>query len=56
MGTAKVRPDSFTPRRLASVIRRMSRRQIGTVLDRSSGKADVMAATPADTDTATVRM
>ena len=54
-GPAKIRPDSFTPRRLAAVSsddEAEAERAPGR--SRSSGTAEVMAATPADTDTATV--
>ena len=51
---AKTVADSFRPRRLASVRRAMKKRQRITRWSRSSGNAEVMAATPAEIDTATV--
>ena len=42
------------PRRLATVMSAMKPRHMPTRYRLSSGKAEVMAATPADTDTATV--
>ena len=54
VGPAKRRPDSFTPRRLATVMRTMKKMQISTRYGCSVAKADVMAATPPATLTATV--
>ena len=51
-----MRPDSFTPRRFATVMRMTKPTQISTRYDRNDGNAEVMAAVPADTLTATVRM
>ena len=47
-------PDSLRPRRLAIVIRATKPRQRPTRYCARSGKAEVMAATPAETETATV--
>ncbi len=54
MGGAKIVPDSFMPRRLATVIRPMKNRHSDHAVLGQPGKAEVIAATPADTDTATV--
>ena len=54
VGIAKIEPDSRTPRRFASVMRRMKMSEISTLYGRSDGSADVMAKTPATTDTDTV--
>jgi hypothetical protein len=56
VGPAKMRPDSLMPRRFPTVSSTMKKMQIGTRASSRSGNAEVMAATPADTDTATVRM
>jgi hypothetical protein len=47
-------PDSLTPRRLASVIRTTNPIDISIFRWFTLGMADVMANTPATTDTATV--
>ena len=54
VGSEKIFPDSRTPRRLASVRTPMMALPIHTRHGRSAGTADVIAATPAATDTATV--
>ncbi len=54
VGPAKSRPDSFTPRRLPTVMRPTKKMHIGTRMSWVDGNAEVMAATPAETDTATV--
>ena len=58
VGAAKIRPDSFTPRRFARVISRISAMPSSTrwfCRLRNAG-IDTIAATPAEIDTATVRM
>ena len=50
----KIVPDSRTPRRLPSMRSRTMPTAISTRSGNSSGMTDVMAATAADTDTATV--
>jgi hypothetical protein len=52
---AKMVPLSRTPRRLIHVISAIASSARGTRWSLSSGKADVMARTPAETDTETVR-
>src|SRR5262245_21012509 len=54
VGTAKIRPDSRTPRMLASAITATHATPSATLCEVSSGNADVTAATPAATDTDTV--
>ena len=49
-----MRPDSRTPRRLPKAITAMQATPRVTRYGKSAGNADVMAATPAATDTATV--
>ena len=51
-------PDSFKPRRLASVMKAMSPRQSSTRRSTAAWNAgmEMMAATPAEMETATVRM
>jgi hypothetical protein len=58
VGTAKIRPDSLIPRRFATVIRPMAARHSRTRWFVRACRAgiDVIARTPALTDTATVRM
>ena len=55
VGSMKIEPDSRMPRRLPSI----SSNTIPTAISTRSGKTDgaieVMAATPLETDTATVR-
>ncbi len=53
---AKTFPDSLTPRRLPNAMMAMNPMEIGTTQDWRAGMADAMAAVPAATDTATVRM
>src|SRR3954451_7192125 len=55
VGTANARPDSFTPRRLTTVRRAIAASESATAWSASAGTALVTAATPATTDTATVR-
>ena len=50
-----MRPASFTPRRLPSAIRKMNPSAIGTRNALRDGTAAMMAATPAEVETATVR-
>ena len=54
VGTAKMRPDSRTPRRFPNEIRQMNATEIRTVNGFSAGNADTSAAVPAATETATV--
>ena len=58
VGNAKMRPDSFTPRRLTSVMKARIARQINTreSLPPANCGIETIAATPAEIDTATVRM
>ena len=58
VGTAKIRPDSLIPRRFATLIRAMSPSPRITRWSTKSLNAgiDTMAATPAEIETATVRM
>src|SRR3954453_18335285 len=56
VGTANMRPDSRTPRRLPQAMITMKPSAIGTRYGRKSPNAEYNAATPADTETATVRM
>jgi hypothetical protein len=56
VGAAKMRPDSRMPRRFPSMINSTKARHSSTRTKRSSGTAEVRAATPAATLTATVRM
>ena len=49
-------PDSFTPRRLISMTKKISATEISTRYGSSAGNADVIWATPDEIDTATVRM
>ena len=55
VGTAKIRPDSRTPRIFAIAMPATQSTPRATLCVASSGKAEVMAATPAATDTETVR-
>ena len=58
-GTAKIRPDSLMPRRFASVMNTMSdeaRARRGASARPWNCGIETMAATPAEIDTATVRM
>ena len=58
VGNAKIRPDSLIPRRFASVMSTMIARHTATrCFSRPSNCGiETIAATPADTETATVRM
>ena len=51
VGTAKMRPDSRTPRRLPNAMRTTNATEIGTTNGVSTGNADASAAVPAATDT-----
>ena len=51
---AKTVPDSRTPRRFASVMSTMNISESATLCIPSDGTAEVMANTPATTETATV--
>ena len=57
-GTRRARPDSLIPRRFASVMNTMITRHTATRCFASPSNCgiEMIAATPADTDTATVRM
>ncbi len=52
----KIVPDSRTPRRLPSVRATTITTAIRTFSGRSAGTIEVIAATPAETETATVRV
>jgi hypothetical protein len=54
VGTAKVRPDSRTPRRFMAIRKNTKPRFIATRCGFSSGTAEMMLSTPAATETATV--
>ena len=54
VGTAKIRPDSRTPRMFAIAIPATHSTPRAILWVASSGMAEVIAATPAATDTATV--
>ncbi len=56
VGAAKIVPDSRMPRRLARVMSTTAPIDSGTVSGSQSGTIEVSAATPAATDTETVRM
>jgi len=58
VGTAKTVPDSFSPRRFSSMMTAMRARPRPTRCSRRPRKAgnEMSAATPAEIDTATVRM
>jgi hypothetical protein len=56
VGTAKIRPDSRMPRRFPTIRMKTNARVSSTRLTCQSGKAEVIAATPAAMLTATVRM
>ena len=56
VGIAKMKPDSFTPRRLPAAMMAMNASEIGTDHELSEGTSETRAAVPAATDTATVRM
>ena len=54
VGSRKARAASPRPRRLSTVTNARMTRQMATVAELSTGKADVSAATPAAMETATV--
>ena len=54
VGNEKMRPDSFTPRRLPKAMSTMKATEMGTAYGVSAETAEVRAAVPAATDTATV--
>ena len=56
VGGAKSAPDSRTPRRFANVISAMNATHIHTRYGAKSLNAEMIAATPPETETATVRM
>ena len=56
VGNANISPDSRTPRRFPRVRTRMQPSESSTRCEPSEGAADVIAKTPAATETATVRM
>jgi hypothetical protein len=56
VGAANTAPDSFTPRRLIIVTSTTNSTASATRCANSTGNADVICATPDDTETATVRM
>ena len=56
VGTAKTRPDSFTPRRLTMVMNAIIASAISTRQGSNPGNAEVIWATPEATLTETVRM
>ena len=58
VGNAKMRPDSLMPRRFATVINAIAdqAQQHALFVSACSAGIDVIARTPAHTDTATVRM
>ena len=53
---AKTVEDSFVPRRLVTLIRTTKKTLINTRYGIAMGRAEVIAAAPADTETATVRV
>src|SRR5262245_26667878 len=55
VGAAKILPDSRTPRRLPYAIKTMDATAISTRNGAVAGTSAMIAATPADTETATVR-
>jgi len=55
VGTEKKRPDSRTPRRLPNAMRMMNTTAISTRHGAVEGMSATTAATPAETETATVR-
>ncbi len=54
VGTAKIRPDSRTPRRLPYAMITTNAIEIGSTYGSSTENADASAAVPAATDTDTV--
>jgi hypothetical protein len=55
VGNANKVPDSRTPRRFASVTSRTNPSESSSLYGESAGSAEVIANTPATTDTETVR-
>ena len=56
VGRVNAAPDSRTPRRFTVASSKIDSEQMSTVCGASDGYADVIAATPPEIDTATVRM
>ncbi len=56
MGIANAVPDSRTPRRLITAMTATTSTAMSVTRASSTGKAEARLATPAETDTATVRM
>ena len=56
VGRLNAAPDSRTPRRFTSIRTMIAQAQRGTVVLARTGYADVIAATPLEIETATVRM
>jgi hypothetical protein len=56
VGTAKIRPDSFEPRRFARVTSAISPIVRATLCSATLGTAETIASPPAVIETATVRM
>ena len=56
VGTENAAPDSRTPRRFTVASSRIDSEQISTVCGASVEYADVIAATPLEMETATVRI
>ena len=56
VGIANTTPDSFTPRRLTIMTNATKTSAMATRCSNNAGNADVICATPEDTETATVRM
>ena len=56
VGAANNAPAAFTPRRFPNTRTAITTSPSGTVAEVTEGMAEVMAATPEATDTATVRM
>ena len=55
VGNAKTVPDSLTPRRFIRASTATNASEMATACGRSTRNAEVIASTPAATDTATVR-
>ena len=56
VGTAKTKPDSFTPRRFMNITKTTRRTARPTLCSWTTGKAEATCATPDEIETATVRM
>jgi hypothetical protein len=56
VGMAKMFPDSLSPRRFPTVIRRIARTPIATRSGNRAGTADVICSTADEVETATVMM